>query len=196
MHKQMSMRLISISLALGCVALALVACGSKSTTKSKKDKSAYWLGRTLKPFSGKVEGVGVTVQLPDGLKPKAADKALTGYYWQPTDGDEFDYPQFSISTHHYYPESPAAARKWIKDDGLRKGHVVTRAEAVNGGFLLAHHNAKKKYLITVFFRKVGKKILTYQAIWIRSRDDKGPVPKLAKIKAWMEKICLTLTVKG
>ncbi len=196
MQRQKSIRLLAMALALGCTSWTLVACRSKDKTKDKKDKVAYWLGRTLKPFSGKVEGVAVTVQLPDGLKPKAADKALKGFYWQPKDGDEFDYPQFSISTHHFYPESPAKARKWIKDDDLRKGHVVTRAEAVNGGFLLSHHDSKKKYLITTFFRKVGSKKLTYQAIWIRSRDDNGPVPKLGKVQAWMEKICLTLTAKG
>jgi hypothetical protein len=173
--------------ALLAVSLALApACGKKNDDdKEPAEPGRDWSGKALKPVSVTVGGKAVTVTLPDGLKLEKDEAEYKG--WIADVKDYFSEPSISLGIIITAPKTPDEAVR----DAMVDDDVVARKEAIPGGFVVTHHGAKKGLVTTQTWKAAGDKTVTCRA----AQAKEGGVPSFEKTKAWLEKICLSVTVK-
>lgn len=168
--------------------LVALGCGDKKGgDDTKKDAPGQdWSGVALKPVEQTVEGVKVTIDLPE--KMTLQDDEPTRKVWRADMKDYFSEPSVWLSTLSSAPKTLEEATKHYM---VGKDNEIVRKEEVNGGFLITHHTAKKGLLYATYFKAMGGKHFVCKS----SQAKDGGVPNFEKTKEWLEKICLSMKTK-
>lgn len=172
-----------------CLSLLLgVACGKKDKDDSSKaaGPGQDWSGKPLKATEAALEGVKLTLQLPGGMK--LSENHPDRKEWRADLDDYFSEPSVRVMIITTAPKTLEEATKHYMVD---EKNVIARKEALNGGLLVTHHTKNKGLLYAVFFKSAGAKNLVCSA----SQAKQGGVPNFEKTRAWLERICLSMTPK-
>lgn len=164
--------------------LVLVACG-------KDEPGKDWSGKPLDAtIEDKVNGKAFRILAPKGMKlddiggagPDAISK-----HWLADVGDYFSEPSFTVS----YDSIPAKDLDgFLADAMLDDKDVVAKKEATADGFVLVTHT-KNKGIVRAFVGKAkGDVHLKCRASQART----GGVPNPDATMAWLERLCLSLTI--
>jgi hypothetical protein len=203
-------RELAIGLIVVCsVALTSTGCKKKDDSSTSKETSsasrpsgrkgpgpgktaADWSNKPLKPVADKVDGVGFTVDLPDGLKreEKKSDGTFPGYVTWNAKGNPFIAPGFTVQIDAMPPPNlESAARSGM---ALNPKLVVSRKEPIPTGFLVTHHEKSKKFISVKAWRKTssGK----FLRISVTQRNS-NPIPNFEAQRGWMEKVAKSMKPK-
>lgn len=164
------------------VLAALVALGAAGACKGSS--GADWSSKEIKPVEASVGDVPFSISLPEGLKKNGTLSSDTLLAWEGAQGGALTVAVAKLSL-------PPAT---LKDAVTRSGGdmVVAKQEAIEGGFLVTtHSNAKDSFKVDVY------KMVGGGALWCNAMQS-GAVEesKLEGAKAWLEKVCLSMTPKG
>jgi len=170
-------------------ALALVTACSSSGDKADKAKARRgdkdWAKLPLKRVNAVAKKVPFTIELPDGLE-KSVDSIQVSWHFP---GERrFVTPRVAVNISELPPPltmKDAVSRSLI----MSKKDTVKAKRAVDGGFLVVHHNAKKsKINATVHLKLSDKRTLYCNA----SQSRGGGIPNADAIMDWLAKICTTV----
>jgi hypothetical protein len=163
--------------------LAFVVLGA--CKKSEGPAGKDWSQTALKPYEGVADGIGFTVQVPEGMKATAEEIRTE---WEAVDGDEFTSPHVTVSRTFVVPESIDEAVESVMPG---EKDVIAKKEALPDGFLVVWHTPKKGLVRAQVYRIAGENALDCRA---SIANDAG-IPNFDGTTAWLEKICLSLTLK-
>lgn len=202
------------------VALALVVCAGPAGAGCKKEPSpsnkaasekpagkaagvakkppgpaetpADWSGKPLAPVNDQVDGAAFAVHLPDGLKreEKKSDGTFPGYVTWNAKGNPFIAPGFTVQLDAMPPASLASAAS--QSTILNPKLVVSRKEAIPGGFLVTVHEPEKRFIKVTAWRKTGAG--KHLRITVTQRNSNA-IPNFAAQRGWMEKVAKSLAAR-
>jgi hypothetical protein len=149
----------------------------------KGSSGADWSGKELKPVEASAGGLAFSITLPEGLKKNEKLSNETLVAWEAGQGGSLTIAVAKLSL-------PPAT---LKDAVARSGSdmVIAKQEAIEGGFLVtSHSNGKEKVKVDVYKMAGGG------ALWCNATQA-GDVDaaKVDAAKAWLEKVCLSMTRK-
>lgn len=162
----------------------LAACGGKKDSGPGQD----WSGKPLdQTYEGVVKDVKFTVKGPAGMKTEDADGEITKR-WDADVKDHFSEPGFSVA---YKAIPPKTLDEFVSDAMLDADEVIAKKQEIPDGFVLVHHNKTKGLVYARVLKRKGEIVLGCTA----SQAKDGGVPNPDKTMAWLEQLCLSLTIQ-
>ncbi len=171
----------------------LAGCSShREADKPAADTSAAtdadWSARKLITTNGKIGDIAFTIDLPSGMEQDKTGDPAVNMSWKAADKDYSDKPGVSVS-HDSIP--PKTLDEAITDAMPDKNDVVSRKEAIDGGFIVTRHTASKGLIYVDVYRTKGDKSLSAGC----SQAKNGGLPNFDATKTWLENVCLSVRIQ-
>ncbi|MBD8525885.1 hypothetical protein [Pseudomarimonas arenosa] len=166
MNTRFNLALLSLALCLPLVANA----------------STSWISNPLETQRVDLPEGSVEILVPQGMQLDDRNARSNMADWKPEVGPSYKGPSISIFLDPYPPKSVQEAS--ADAIGSRSNTTVTRAEAVDGGYLIVY-SVGDSSAHAASWRSIGKRSLKCRTRLSRERGQ----PSMAEALAWAEKIC-------
>jgi hypothetical protein len=161
--------------------LALAVLGLAIAGGCKGSSGESFTGKELKPVEASAGGLAFSISLPEGLPKNEALSSDTLVAWEAR-------PQGSLTISVAKLSLPPAT---LKDAVARGGGsaVVTKQEAIEGGFLVSGHSSNKELARVDVYKTVSD-----GALWCNATA--SDPSRLDEARSWLEKVCLSMSASG
>lgn len=157
--------------------VALAVVGLALCAGCKGSSGGSFTGKELKPVEGSAGGIAFSISLPEGLpkNDKLSSEALVVWEASPAGSLTISVAKLSL---------PPAT---LKDAAARSGSsaVVTKQEAVEGGFLVSGHSNNKDLARVDVYKTVSE-----GALWCNATASEPS--RIDEARGWLEKVCLSM----